>query len=236
VVDGRASSFLAQVVELERRDEEVAADIAALVELDSHAEEIRSRAETVRAELERIPVELRELARGRVEAEQAATAARSELHDAEERLAALERGRRRRTDQVDRARREATTARELLADAVARVERLDSRQGRVHADERALREEAGALRRAARDVADRLTPLSRVAEAARRDPGDTLDEIEEWGALARSGLFVARGTLEVERERIVAEANGYGASVLGESLGASSVAHVRRLLELEIER
>jgi hypothetical protein len=37
--------------------------------------------------------------------------------------------------------------------------------------------------------------------------------------------------LETERERVVVEANVLGASVLGEQLGASSVALVRRRLE-----
>ena len=67
--------------------------------------------------------------------------------------------------------------------------------------------------------------------ARRDDPGETLDGIDEWGARVRSSLFVARGTLETERERIVVEANALAAAVLGESLGASSVAVVRRRLE-----
>ncbi len=50
----------------------------------------------------------------------------------------------------------------------------------------------------------------------------------------RSALLVARGSLEAERERIVVEANALGAAVLGESLGARSVALVRRRLETEL--
>jgi hypothetical protein len=44
-------------------------------------------------------------------------------------------------------------------------------------------------------------------------------------------LFVVRGTLETERERVVVEANALGSAVLGEALGASSVATVRRRVE-----
>jgi hypothetical protein len=58
-----------------------------------------------------------------------------------------------------------------------------------------------------------------------------LAELEDWGGQVRSALFVARGTLEAERERVVVEANVLGASVLGEQLGASSVALVRRRIE-----
>ena len=63
------------------------------------------------------------------------------------------------------------------------------------------------------------------------EPGATLDDIEEWGARVRSALFVARGTLETERERIVIEANALGTAVLGENLGGTSVAVIRRRLE-----
>ena len=73
--------------------------------------------------------------------------------------------------------------------------------------------------------------LQRIAESARGDPGSDLDDVEEWGARVRSALFVARGTLETERERIVVEANALGTAVLGETLGGSSVAVIRRRLE-----
>ena len=78
--------------------------------------------------------------------------------------------------------------------------------------------------------------MARVTEARATAPGMTLDEVEEWGARVRSALFVARGTLETERERIVAEANALGTAVLGESLGRSSVAVVRRRLEESLGR
>jgi hypothetical protein len=44
-------------------------------------------------------------------------------------------------------------------------------------------------------------------------------------------VLVARGTLESERERIVAEANALGSAALGEQLSATSVALVRLRLE-----
>ena len=70
-----------------------------------------------------------------------------------------------------------------------------------------------------------------MTDSARDEPGDTLADVEEWGARVRAGLFVAQGTLETERERIVAEANALGTAVLGEDLGGSSVALVRRRVE-----
>ena len=62
-------------------------------------------------------------------------------------------------------------------------------------------------------------------------PGVSLAEIEEWGARAHAALFLVRGSLEGERERLVLEANGLAAAALGDHAGGSSVALVRRRLE-----
>ena len=111
------------------------------------------------------------------------------------------------------------------------LERLTASNEELRTEERALREAAEALPREADRVADDIRGVARVTESARADPGSSMEELEEWGARVRSALFVARGTLETERERVVAEANALGTAVLGESLGASSVAVVRRRLE-----
>lgn len=234
MVDARVASVLGHAAELERRDEAIAAELAVLADLAERAGTTRARGSEVRSELDRIPLALDELG-GRVhEAEAAVAAARSEQELAEERLTALESGRRKRTEETERARREAATARDRVADAEAQRERLDARGDELRADELALRDEAAGLLRLAHEIARELGPLPRVAEAARGQPGETLAELEQWGALVRSALFVARGTLENEREAIVVEANALGAGALGESLGASSVALVRRRLETEL--
>ena len=62
-------------------------------------------------------------------------------------------------------------------------------------------------------------------------PGQTLEEIVEWAARAHAALFVVRGGLESERERVVLEANALAAAVLGEDVGGASVALVRQRLE-----
>ena len=126
---------------------------------------------------------------------------------------------------------EVATAREALADAGANVARLVSQADQLLAGERALAEESNSLLRSAVEVAADISRFERVTESAHRGPGDTLAELEDWGGQVRSALFVARGTLEAERERIVVEANALGSSVLGETLGASSVALVRRRLQ-----
>ena len=226
-----AAALLAVAADLERRDESVAGEIAVVRDLADRTGAVRARAGEIRVALERMPGELEDVARRRHEAQDEAARARAELELAESRLRGLESGRRRRADEVERARKEATTAREALADANARLDRLDAVEAGLRDEGRALDAEAEMLARAAARVAAEVRALPRVGDAARREPGAMLDELEDWGGHLRSALFVARGTLETERERLVVEANGLGSSVLGETLGASSVAVVRRRLE-----
>jgi chromosome segregation ATPase len=226
-----AAALLDHAAELERRDEELARELDTTRELAERAGAIRSRADDVRAGLERIPGELDELARRLHDAREEEAGARAEVELAEARLAGLEAARRKRTEEIARARSVVTTAEEALADARAQARRLEALEGELRAERRSLAAEGETLVQAAAKVADDLRAFERVTEGARREPGTTLDELEAWGGQVRSALFVARGTLETERERIVVEANALGSSVLGEPLGASSVTVVRRRLE-----
>ena len=58
--------------------------------------------------------------------------------------------------------------------------------------------------------------------------------INMYAARAHAALFVVRGGLENERERIVLEANSLAASALGEQGGGASVALVRQRLEASL--
>ena len=98
----------------------------------------------------------------------------------------------------------------------------------------ALRAEADGLAVEARTVAGEVAGLPRLSESGRTAPGASLEEIEEWGARAHSAIFVVRGGLESERERIVHEASALAASALGEQVAGASVALVRRRLEQEL--
>jgi chromosome segregation ATPase len=226
-----AAEHLAHARLLARRDEELAREVEVVRGLYERAAAIRVRAREIADGLERIPAELAELEALRQETESELARARTELEAAEARLARLETSRRARPDEIDRARSEAGTARERFTDADVQLERLTASNEELRTEERALREAAEALPREAHRVADDIRAVARVTESARADPGSSMEELEEWGARVRSALFVARGTLETERERVVAEANALGTAVLGESLGASSVAVVRRRLE-----
>ena len=228
------AALLAHAVALERRDTVVARELDVARDLAERAAVIRARAAEVREALDRIPRELEDLEARRREAVDDATLARTELDRAETRLTGLEAARRKRGDEIERARREVATARDAAADADARLERLAGQAAALGSEQQSLDAEGRRLVRDATLVAADIRSFERVAEGARREPGATLDELEDWGGQVRSALFVARGTLETERERIVLEANALGSSVLGETLGASSVAVVRRRLEAHL--
>jgi chromosome segregation ATPase len=226
-----AGALRAHAAELERRDEAIAEQLDVVRHLERRAGAVRARAGEVREALERLPAELDDLETLRREAEAGAAAARAELERAAARLDALASSRRRRDGELERARKEAATAREAVDDELGRLGRLDGVETSLHDERRRLAAEEGELVRAAEQVAADLRRVRRVPEAAGQAPGSTLAELDDWGGRVRSALFVVRGTLETERERVVVEANVLGASVLGEELGASSVALVRRRLE-----
>jgi chromosome segregation ATPase len=226
-----SSEQLAHAAELERRDAVVGGELETIFDLAQRAGTIRGRANEIGEALSRIPGSLAEIDVRRREIDADAERARSELAAAEARVAELETARRLKADQLDRARSESSTAQEQLADAEAQLERLAATERELREQQESLRNEADALPRAAAVVAAEIRSLARVTEAAGAEPGATLGDVEEWGARVRSALFVTRGTLETERERIVVEANALGTAVLGENLGGSSVAVIRRRLE-----
>jgi chromosome segregation ATPase len=231
-----SDALLAHAAELVRRDAEVAGRLQSVRELADRAVSVRARAAGVEAALRSLPGELVELTRRRREADAREAQARRELASAEGRVAELEAGRRRRADEIDRARSELETARESYADAEAEVQRLDASEAALRSEQTSLDAEAAELVAAARSIAGDLKEVDGLAESALRTPGPTVEELDGWGAGVRSALFVVRGTLEAQRERVVAEANALGASVLGEELGASSVTVVHRRLAEQARR
>jgi hypothetical protein len=226
-----AADLLSRARELERRDAEIAHDLDVLADIAERAGATRTRASEVQSALDGLPSERAELTRRADAAQAEALAARGALASAEARIATLARGRRRKQDELDRAEREARTAAQRVLDAESGVGRLADQLEELRASEPRLRVEGAALVREAAVIAGELARLPRTPAAEGLEPGETLAALEQWGLLVRSAVLVARGTLEAERERIVTEANALAAGVLGEPLGASSVALVRRRLE-----
>ena len=108
---------------------------------------------------------------------------------------------------------------------------MQDRLRALGSEEAALRAEAEGLAVEAAQVARAVAEVPRLSDSGRAVPGSSLAEIEEWGARAHAALFVVRGGLESERERVVQEANALAAAALGEQLAGASVALVRRRLE-----
>jgi hypothetical protein len=108
--------------------------------------------------------------------------------------------------EVDRA-RESVAALETEAEAAA------VRRDRLEADAAA--------------AAHELQAVPRLAPEAARPPAPGLDGVVAWGGRARAALLLVRAGLAAEREAVVREANELGSSLLGEPLGATTVARVR---------
>ena len=117
------------------------------------------------------------------------------------------------------------------SDAADTVARMRERVAALAGDEVALTAEADGLAVEARQVAGEVAEVPRLSDSGRSAPGTSLAEIDEWGARAHAALFVVRGGLESEREKVVLEANALAAAALGEQTGGASVALVRRRLE-----
>ena len=228
---GRGEEFLSHARELERRDAEASAGIEAVTSLLGRADAIRAGAVRVRDALARIPAELVAVDEAAREAAEREAAAALELVEAERRLGDAGRSKRAGAGANANAERAVRRAQDALSDAAARVERIDQRRRSLLDDEVALRAEADGLAVAARDAAVEIHDLPRVSDSGRAMPGSGLDKIEQWGARAHAALFVVRGGLETERERLVTEASLLGTTVLGEQLAGSSVALVRKRLE-----
>jgi chromosome segregation ATPase len=226
-----ADAALAIVAELQARDDLVAARIGEVAALADRVRILLAGASEVQAGLAALPAELAALERGELDARDRERGARSELALAEGTLAGLERARRPKAHALEEARREVETAVVALADVRAYVERLAAQREALRETGSRLEREAGELERKAREAAAALARLPRLMDAGKSAPASGLDGLLEWGGRVRAALFVLRGTLEAERERIVAEASALGSAVLGEDVGVSSVWLVRRRLE-----
>lgn len=226
-----ADDALTLARDLEQRDGAVAARLVVVTSLSEAVAEFRTRVGELQEARAALPTERERLAerRGAVDAE--LRRAEAELEGAEARLSGLERSPRGRQDELERAAKEAATAREALADARTSVDRVAEALAALDDSERRRRREETELAELAAALFGEIEAAERVAASATQPPGSGLDALEGWASRSRAALFVARGTLETERERIVLEANLLGTSVLGEPLGASSVALVRRRLE-----
>jgi hypothetical protein len=215
---------LAYVEELEARDRELAATIDELAGLETEVDSIRSRAAAAlqllaeaperRAELlDRIAAARAELDRRR----QALADAHAELVEAE---------RHRSDERIDAARRAVARADDSVAAGETRLEQLAAELSALDAEAAAAERELPELSEHAVRVAGALATAPRITE-----PVEPAGNLLDWASRARAALFLARTSLERDRDQVVREAVELGTATLGEPVYGSTVEAVRRRLE-----
>ena len=217
--------------DLERRDLDVAERLEAVAAVLARVDDLRARARRVRERLAALPAEIAQAERDERDARVREAEARAELEEAELALRESERSRRAGEDAKDQAARSVRRASNATADAAAHVVHTRERLEALVREEAALQVERESLADEAQEVARAVAGIPRVSESGRSAAGTSPEEIEAWAARAHAALFVVKGSLESERDRLVTEANGLAAVALGDHGGGSSVTLVRKRLE-----
>ena len=216
------SSLPELAADLEFRDAAVAAEIGRVRGLADGARTIAGRVEEIARLLEGAPAEHAGIDRSEAGAQAGLRVAETELSTADALVARLEAAGRTGQDLAN-ARRDLAHVHEVARDADARVERLALRRADLAETERAAQAEIPVLVARAQAIAGRLVEVPRVSVSGRVPPEPTLPGLIDWAARVHVALLVVRGQLDVERDRLVREANEFGSVVLGEELAGSSV-------------
>jgi hypothetical protein len=213
------------VDELERRDEDAAAALHEIEELQREVDETRARGAAIADFLAGFPGALAAREAEERAADESRAGAAEALADAEAALAEAEQ--RGREDARLAAERTVQHARDTLRDAEHRVERAHAERERLVLEEQEQRAAADRLVIETEPLAGRLAANPRIAT---EPPGQGLDGVLEWTSRARGDLLVAHAGLDTERDKVVREATELVASALGEPLPGKGVAGVREQL------
>ncbi len=216
---------LALAADIERRDGDVETALETIARLTHRAEDVRRRSEALQLFLESMPGELARLDLSEAEARDREAAAAAALTETE-----------RQASGAATAAHDLEEARRLAEEAAARHRHVVEERGALLESERLAHSEIAELLREAGEVATRLDDVPRVSQSGREPPGEGLTDLAEWGRRVQAALFVVRGQLEAERDRLIREANELAGAVLGEQLAGSSVALVRKRLEEALRR
>jgi chromosome segregation ATPase len=206
-VDERAVNELRRLADL---DAELSARAAALRGLDETVASLRARAEAIDAFFAAYPEEEARCTAELREAQEELARRRAELADAERRLAETH-------DDEARIHAEHAVARAVdhIAVAERRGERAQSAHDALERDASALPREFDELEARARAVRD-VPPLG--------------SSLVEWASHAHAELFVAAGQIDVQRERVIREANELATMLLGEpTYGATAAQALARV-------
>lgn len=184
-------------------DAELSTRASALRELDGRVAELRARAEAIDAFFATYP---EEEARRRGELEEA----RGELARRQEELAGAELRLAGANEEEERIYAEQAVARALdhVSVAEGRIQRAQLSYDELVRDATALPRELDELEARARAVHD-VPPLG--------------SSLLEWASHAHAELFVAAGQIDVQRERVIREANELASMLLGEGTYGATV-------------
>jgi hypothetical protein len=214
---------LAELRELERADEAIAAALLEADERYAAVEDVRLRANALVELSDRLPAEraaaaeaVAEADRDLADAHAAAEQAAAELEQAEgggnaERPAEARRFDLRARDSLHMAERRAAAERERAAG-------LEERAAAAERDGAALETEARELG-------------ARLRDEVAAEPGTGPAGVAEWGTEARAALLVSRSRIAAERDAVVRQAHELGAVVLGEDLPPLGAREVVRHVE-----
>jgi len=208
-VDERAVNELRRLAAL---DAELAESASALRELDGKVATIRGRAEAIDAFFAAYPEQR--------------THRSAELQDAQDELS-------RRRDELAAAQRTLAEAHEdearihaehAVVRALDHVAVAEGRLARAQSGYDELEREAAALPR----ELDELEVRARAVESV--PPPDS--SLVEWASHAHAELFVGAGQIDVQRERVIREANELASMLLGEPTYGATVAQALARVEV----
>ncbi len=231
MADAASADPLSHARDLERQDGDVAERLEHALDVLRQVDDVRAETARIEEALASLPLEIEHVETTVSEAREREAEARLELADAARRLDEVARSWRAGEDAKASAERAHTRAEVAAADAAEALVRLGERLDLLSRRELALRAEADAVAVEAERVARVVGEVPRLSASGRTAPGTTLPEVEEWAARTHAALFVVRGSLEGERERLVFEAGALAAAVLGEQVAGWSVTLVRTRLE-----
>lgn len=204
--------------ELDRRDAELGGRAGELHDADAEVAAIRTRAEAIAAFFAAYPEQDEHL--------------RAAVRTARAELAAREDECREARAEVDEARDDdaRTLAKHALQRAGDHVVVAGAAVERALAAHEELDREASELP----GELDRLEERARRVAAAIGDvlsPGEGPAALVDWASRAHAALFVASGSVDTQRERVIREANELATAILGEPTYGSTVAQARARVE-----
>ncbi len=211
--------------ELEQADAEKSAQVNELHELLERVRTVRGNATGVQVTQADLPARRAraEESLGRTRAE--VDAARAALAEAQEAVRSAGKEEQRRAELFEvRARDRLSVAERRVAEGETDLEAIDKAGRQLEAFAVELEADGKAL-------ANALHGRPNLAKEAGLAPGPGPEGLLTWAEAAQAALFVARGQAMAEQEAVIRQANELGSAVLGEPLGAASVAVVARRIE-----